>query len=384
MTREAIRQLRQWAPEPFWVVSLYLNVDGRQRTRPEYEAALKNLLAEGRGKMENCPGPREVRQALEEDLERIHRYVTQEFRNQGRRGLVLFSCTGKGLWAAMGTPLPVRDRIVLAPLPYLRPLEAIVEEYHTFGVAVCDSRRARFFLLHMGELQEYSEMLDEVPSRVREGGWSGYSEARIGRHVEWHVQQHLHRVAAALFEFYKQENFGHLILGGPEEIVAALESALHSYLQKIVVGRFSAAVNASVEEIRRLAMEVERRYDEQEKREKVRSLLGKARSQSYGVVGLADTLEALAMGAVHTLVVLQDLTLPGKVCRGCGALGTPESQQCRFCGGRDLAEVGDVVAEAIAEAAEQRCEVVRVASSPELEAVGGFGAMLRFKWWERP
>jgi peptide chain release factor subunit 1 len=39
----------------------------------------------------------------------------------------------------------------------------------------------------MGEIEEQTEILDDVPPKVRGAGWYGLSEKRIERHVEDHL-----------------------------------------------------------------------------------------------------------------------------------------------------------------------------------------------------
>jgi len=67
--------------------------------------------------------------------------------------------------------------------PYIRPLSAILTEYHRICVLSFDRKEARWNNIYMGEISELGSLQSDVPSRIKEGGWEGYSSKRIERHM---------------------------------------------------------------------------------------------------------------------------------------------------------------------------------------------------------
>src|SRR5205823_3714854 len=128
------------------------------------------------------------------------------------RGVAVFSSSGAGLWEEVRLPRPVMDRADLAERPHLVPLEAMAEVYECFCTVLVDREKARLFLSRMGRIREQSEVLDEVPNRHDQGGWS---QARFQRHVDDHVVRHLKHVGELLFRLFEREGFDHLILAAP-------------------------------------------------------------------------------------------------------------------------------------------------------------------------
>jgi len=65
-------------------------------------------------------------------------------------------------------------------------------------------------------------------------------------------------------------------------------------------------------------------------------------------------LEAVNRGAVRHLYLLKTFAMPGRVCDGCGALGTsgeasPQETTCRFCGqGTRGTELGEAMVDRVA------------------------------------
>jgi hypothetical protein len=129
---------------------------------------------------------------------------------------------------------------------------------------------------------------------------------------------------------------------------------------------------------------------EQREREReaglVRQLYDASRSGGAGVVGVPETLRALYLDEVQTLLIDADLRLAGCQCANCGALsasGAPGARQrrslCPICGLTDLRACPDLGNEAIGDALARRGQVELLEEPGELRGDGGMGAVLRFK-----
>jgi peptide chain release factor subunit 1 len=372
--QELLRKLADWETGGLPVTTLYLDVDGRRYVRrKDYVVRMEGLLKHPAGAPDR--GDREAFSSFDRDRQRIRAFVADEFERSGRvRGLALFSCSGANLWEAISLPQPVRDRSVVGPRPHLLPLEALLEQAETFCTAVVDREKARLVVSRLGVAEDISRVLDDVPGQHDQGGWS---QPRYQRHIEDHVQRHLKHVAEAVLRLHQERGFDHLVLAGPDEVVAALERELHDYVRRTVLGHTSLAMTASVDEVLDQAMALESELEQRREREAVEQLEAEvARGSGRGVTGIGETIAALEAGRVHSLVVNASFSAQGVRCTSCGHLDV-EAERCAVCGSA-VEPVPDLVEEAVESALRQRCRVETLANGASLEALGGIGALLRF------
>lgn len=361
----------------FFATSLYLNVDGSRCSKKDCEILLKDLLKERKAEIEQSEFSIEQRRSLENDFDKIQRFVSLEFEPKGTKGLAVFSCSEKGLWQVYHLPLPVKSRLVVSKNLYTHPLTVLFHEYKRFCVLSMDRSHARIFEVYAGEINEHTQIFDDIPGRVREGGWYGLEGKRIERHIEDHVHRHFKRVAEALLDFFKQKKFAGLVLGGRREILSEFQNYLHSYLKEKIVGQIEAEPAAAVREILLKTQRLEQELKQKEDQKTIKRLLEEAGSGGMAVVGLNETLLPLWRGQVDTLLVQDGFSSPGAICAQCGYLSIVD-EICPNCRA-SLREVADIVAEVVEIAIRQNYRLWRVGASKEFEKAGSIGAFLRFK-----
>jgi peptide chain release factor subunit 1 len=370
--RDLLRKLAEWTSNGVPVSSVYLDVDGRRyprkhdyMVRAEENARQLRILADPLG--------REARTSVEKDVSRMLEYFDGLERGP-IRGVALFACSNQGLWEEVETPRPVKDRATLADHPYVLPLEALAETYQSFCTVIVDREKARFFLARMGRIREENELLDDVPGRHDQGGWS---QARYQRHIDEHVLAHLKRVADVLLDYLKRAAFDHLILAGPHEVVVEFERRLHDYLKRRIAARTHLAMTVSAAEVLERSLAVEESVEERREREAIDRVLAEAAAGRNAVTGLGPVLDALNDARVDTLVVPFGFEAKGVRCEECGRLAESGSR-CRTCGGPTEA-VTDVVDSAVGVALRQssRVDMVTFAGRDSFDGVK-IGALLRF------
>ncbi len=372
LERGTVRALAAWDPGGAPVTSLYLNVDGRRFPRKaDYLVRLEELVRAARHQAEELD--RDARRSVEADLEAMSSYVRERFERDGVRGLALFSSREAGLWEAIALPRPVRNRAVVGPEPDVLPLEELLETYPEICTVLVDSEKARIFLAELGRIEEGSDVWDEVPGRHDQGGWA---QMRYQRHVDDHRQRHLKHVAEVVFRRFQERPFDHLVLAGPQEVVAELERELHDYVAKRVRARIHLPITATPEQVLERSLALEEEITRERERARVARLAEAAAADRGAVVGPEATFGAIAAGRVGELLVDVDLSLPGTTCRGCGRPSL-EPGACPTCGG-EMRPVPDVVEAAVALAVRQGARVETVNADAELADLGGIGAFLRF------
>ena len=368
--RDFLRKLAEWSADGAPVGSLYLDIDGRRFPRKQdYLLRAEELCHQLKRDAQGLD--RHARSSVAKDTEKF--LVWLEGLDRGpSRGVALFSCASAGLWEEVLVSRPVSDRATLSDHPYVLPLEALVETCETFCTVLVDREKARILLARMGRIREETGILDDVPGRHDQGGWS---QARYQRHIEDHVERHLRHVGEELFRYFKRQGFDHLILAGPEEVVAEFERDLHDYLRRRIVARITLPMTASAAEALERSLQVEEEVEARREREVVERVNAEAAAGRQAVVGLEPVLAALNESRIDTLIVPFGLAVEGVRCTKCGWLGTSGSV-CMMCGG-PTEKVGDVVESAVAKALRQSSRVETLTNLDEREPAE-VGALLRF------
>ncbi len=377
ITAKQLDELLEFRPASGSMANLYLNVDPGRHPHGEYEVVFRRLCKDRRAQLKRSGATDATLAQLDVDLDRMERYLLKEFRRDENRGLAVFSSAVDQFWQVYALPQAVRDQLVLTDHPYARQLIGILERYRRYCVVLVSTDRARVFMCYLNRITEHTRIIDDVPPKVREAGFSGYDEKRMEGHHRHLVSHHLRNVAETVFDFYKEERFDALLLGGRGSIVKALEQASHSYLQERVVARLPLDVTAKPEAVLQTVNAIEDGRRTARHDELLRNIQAALRrKKGAAVAGLGDTLGALQWGKVHTLVVREGFTHPGKKCGTCGLLAEGV-RSCPYCH-KEMEDVADVVEEAIELAYQQRCEVEIVKPHPLLESFGNIAGTLRF------
>ena len=369
ISRKQVMDLLHFSAGTNWVVSFYMGIGVARAQRKANEIVAKDItkLAVSQA---NLAG--EARQDVEDDIQRILRFIKMDFKGKAK-GLAIFSSRKAELWQVYRLPVTMPDKCVISHSPFVLPMLKIVDESRRFCVVVADTEKARLFTMYLGELIERSDIFDVVPGWHKQGGWS---QARYQRHIEDLVNRHLKHVADSVFDLHKSEGFGHLVVGGSQEVRTRLYQILHSYLQKIVAGYITVDVNSSTEDILKAARKIETEIEDRRSEEIVKTLSG-AGGRGHVVTGIDSTVNALKEGRVHTLVLVDEGRVEGSLCGGCGGVDVPLATVCHRCA-KDLARADNVAEHLAVLAVEQDAEVKYVRPGPGIEGQGYVGAILRW------
>lgn len=357
------------------VVSLYLDVNGsRFPTRADYEAELKSLVRSARESLQDrLVLSRDQAAALEEELTEISRYISIDFRRNGARGLALFSCRPL-LWQPLPIGIPVINSLALDWQPRVAPLAEIMDRHRNLGVLVTNKERARIFHSFAGDIEELTEILDQVPGHHEQGGWG---QSKLQRWHDLEVREHLKRSCDAMLDLYKRELFDGLILGVPDELVSDLDRVMHQYLRERIAGRFTIDINSGIDEVNARVAEIEEEQRQSEEAELLESLSAELTAGKNYVGGLDDVLAALNQKRVEALIVAAGLTEPGRRCHTCNSL-TYSEETCPTCN-LDAETTLDIVDDARESAVRQGAEIITVdPEHPAIKQAGGVAAKLRY------
>jgi peptide subunit release factor 1 (eRF1) len=280
--------------------------------------------------------------SLRGDVERIVEAVTEEHLRP--QAVAFFSCSGRGLFEVVELPRPVRDSLVVDATPWVRPLVAVLDEYHRCRVVVVDRAHARFWDLYQDEMVERGKLRDRA---LRKPDYAyGMREVTTRNKAELLAKRHYRAVAQRLAEDLRRREFDIVAVGGHEHEIPEFLDHLPREVRDRVAGTFQ--VHPREEDlgtIRDRAQEVVDRYERTEEERLVTEALEKHAAGGLAAVGLDDCLWAGTTAAVDLLLVHDEVMRPGVVCADDGWMATA-SDRCPICG-NPLRRTPDVIDELV-------------------------------------
>src|SRR2546429_4267026 len=345
--RAAIERLSRVQPGAYHVVSCYLKLEPRDKTRGKYLIKIKNRIREALAGLQRQELERALRAQVAADLERVQAYFGEPTRLPPARGIALFACGALDLFEALPLPHVHRSRLAVAPVPLVRELVALEEEFGTILVAACDRTSARFFAVTAYDVAELPSL---TALATRSGKFHGERQGEHGHHMRIREEKHrpYAQVADRIFQIHTQRPLAGLVAAGIGVDAAAAVPALPHYLHDLVLGvvRLNPKRVAAAE-VREaaLALREEREHAwERAHAEAVRDGVG----SGWAVNGVDATLKALERGRVRTLVA---------------------------DGRDDDLRIDDAIEEALA----QRVQVDVIYDERARRVVDGFAGLLRFR-----
>lgn len=376
-SREQIEKLSRFKSENFLTTSFYMDTDKSRMTKKEISLSFKNLLNEGKSKLEQMEIGRKKKESLSKDLGKISQFYSQNLGTQNSSGLAIFSCQGENFWQIFHLPNSPRNRIIFDQNPYVRPLSAALGEHRQICVLNLDRKEARWYEIFMGDISPLESMVSDVPSKVKEGGWEGYESKRIERHIATHLHDYFKKVAKKTFEMFKKNNFDWLFLGCKEEYFSIFEPLLHPYLKSRLKGRLKAKPGDSLDRVLKESLELEKTLKKEEENDTVQLVISELEKGGLATSGIKKTLKSLNQGEVQTLVVTRNFSKPGRICSKCHFLFVDELR-CPSCQ-RRTEKMVDIIDEAVEAALDKNCQVKHITPPSPLRRYGDIGALLRYK-----
>ena len=370
-TERTLRRLARFRSVRDGVLSLYLTFGPAARgKRRNIRAAVDRAF----DRIDKSQLTERQRAGLERERANVHRFFGRRFRPRGR-SLVLFSCEPRGLWELFQLQVPSLSIARFADRPAVSQLASILDEQEWYGVLILDKERARILSVYLGEVEDEITFKGRYSGRTAAGGWS---QARYERRREGQLHTHVMKAIDVLAREQRRRGFDRILIGGPDEALAALLGSLPRGLRSRVSGTFSCELSASKETIlkrTRPLMEAAERNGEEIV---VGHLLSAAKSGGLATLGWEETLPALFEGRVHKLVLVDRLRKRGRSCVG-GHVGSGRARVCSRCQ-EPVGTSHDLTEAAVGAALDTQAsvEMVRGPAAQRLRSEGGIGAILRY------
>ena len=166
-----------------------------------------------------------------------------------------------------------------------------------------DRHKARVFDLRLDEVKEQEGLFRPLPRRGRGDGFAGYDGGHAERSVQDEALHHFKFVAEHLREALEKDLFDNLIFGCQESNWHDLESHLHPYLKKRMLGRFSADVGSmKTEQVREQAGRILRESRDERRRSLVKEVLDQAKRSIEALLACAAYCVLWSLGSPDFLM----------------------------------------------------------------------------------
>ena len=242
---KTIRKLLSYKNSSYPTLSVYLGVAGAR----DKKSSLKTMLMTQFHSLIHQLSSSE-KKVFREDLRRIEEYLEDSFDTRGTRSVVFFTA-GRNLWEVLSFEFYLPNLLKVSNSCYLSPLVDDVKRHKKYMVILVDRKKARFFIVYLGEIVEHEDVVDQaVPQNVRKIHEAWKRKDKIFCHIEEHLHRHFKMIASVAESLVRNNNDIHfIIIGGHEENIHKLKKHLSGALQKKVLGEFITELNIPLNDV---------------------------------------------------------------------------------------------------------------------------------------
>jgi len=351
----AVQRLAGIEPGPDWVVTCYLKLEPRDRTRGKYLIKMKNRVKETAAALSRQNLGHADREAIAADLQRVLEYLEEPNHLPRTRAIAIFASQGLDLFETLPLPHVHRSRLAVEHEPLVRELVALDEEFGTILVVVYDRTAARFFEVTAYDCVELPGLAGIEASRGGKfyGAHTGMARGGAGeRHYHQRIRAEKHRlyaqIADRVFQVNRSKPLAGIVLGSVGVDAGAVIPHLHSYVHDLVMGVVKLnPKSATKSEVREAALALREERERAWERAHAEAVQ-EGVPEGWAVNGPDPTLKALSRGQVRTL------------------LADGQDDDVR-------------IDEAVEDALRQRAQVDVLYDEKARRVVGGLAALLRFR-----
>jgi Bacterial archaeo-eukaryotic release factor family 10 len=248
------------------------------------------------------------RATLEHDLQEIQAFLADYFVPQHLRSLIIFR-SGEKLNEVIGLLVPTNDAFKIDPDPYIKPLEAVLEDDEKVLFVECAKDDTKFLLYQLGSCRQ----IDHVKSFVPTDTVDKTIPHRAQEHRLEHLRAHLRQVASEIYQLYDQGSCDLLMLMAESRVAALLEEYLHESLKPKMIARILDSPDADARDRKEL-IEAALLQHRAEKETKAIESLHNHKPEEL-VSSLRNVISVQNLFLVRKLFVSQGLHQKGFVCK---------------------------------------------------------------------
>lgn len=313
------------------------------------------------------------------DLERILE-IAENLQGNQARAKAIFACSGRDIWKDFDVPtVAASTQLFVNRRFHLKPLAPVFSEHPRLWIALVDRQRARFLDLQFDRLHELVALNNPIPRHGRSDGYAGYGAGHTERHEQDEVRRHF-RVAAEFLKNGAEKNKYEAVVVGCNDVNwPEFQGQLHPYVQKRLLGHFSADIGTLTDfQAKQEAERVVHDSLQQHHRKLVEEAVEGAKSNGLGVTGLRRVLRSTELGEIETLLMTSEYTARAVECTACGHLDSHVVPYCPLCG-RVTRKLEDICEALVPIAIRNNIGLVLVPKDESFDRVGNIAAILRFR-----
>jgi peptide subunit release factor 1 (eRF1) len=194
----------------------------------------------------------------------------------------------------------LRSRARFGPRPYLQPLEIALNEQPRVAIALVSEEDSRLLTVLLGAEESEQALHNHVPGRQRQGGWSAFRYERDRAH---HIEEHFKTLVDKIRELDASLPARWLVIGGTNDATSAVAKLLPRSLRAKLAGTFREEQFEGSREVIARALAVAAAADRRVNLELAESIRDRALAGGPAALGWDETLQTLAEGRVHQLVI---------------------------------------------------------------------------------
>lgn len=335
--------------------------------------------------------------SLSADVTRIGEWLGAV--DESAHGIVVVACNAKGVFEPFALGLPVENELLTGPLPSLRTLMRIADDYGLYAVILADQQEVRLTMIQQGIARRQTTMSgSDWPRHQQQGGWS---QRRYQNAAQQRIANFAKEVGEEIRADLNRARVRQVVLAAAEPMASALEEALHESVRQRIVGRIGLDMEATPADVVEATAPIAEDAERKRERAAVQMVEDNRGQGNRAVVGADEVLTALQAGQVMTLVMNEDFHADGWADFGMPLYGTGEPPKQHPAGGDASAIVpvalGDVLlrltlgldadveliqtdvpVDEDTEVREPGSPFPRTEAARVLDATGGVAALLRY------
>ena len=269
-------------------------------------------------------------------------------------------------------PPITEHRLYVYHQPHLYPLARTNDQFPRYAALLVDTNAARLFVFGIGTTLDETRVASRKMRREK-GGWT---EARYQRRTENVYTKHAKEVVDLLDRVVREEQINHVVLAGDEVIIPLLREQMPHALAAKVIDVLRLDMTTPEHEVLQATMDVLQEQDVQDDVHKVERLLDEYRADGLAVIGVHNTLQALANGQVDDVLISADLE---QYRAGLEDVGMPLAPLVPTTDDNDMTRQIKVADHFVTKAHQTGARVTFIEDSRLLADGGGAGALLRYR-----
>jgi peptide subunit release factor 1 (eRF1) len=239
--KETIQKLKNYNDRSFPILSVYLEI---KKDNPNEQL----MLLRSFHKLIDTTLSRKKQTQLRQSLIYMDSYLNNFYDIHNYHGIALFA-GGNKLWEVITTPFSLPTSLHVDHSPFLTPIKQKLHEYDRYLVVLADRQKAKFFTLHLGNIEEQIDFRDKkVPQEVNTGVQNSRGN-KLDRHIKEHLHKHFNDVANKLNKFVGNKPIDGVVLGSHKTLIPTLEDHLPKKLQNKIIGNFLAEPDTNINEL---------------------------------------------------------------------------------------------------------------------------------------